>query len=955
MMNAFIPHSFLLRLVLAAASVGGLHAEERAIPFPVADLAARGQAMPALVDVQGSLALVGHRAAGGLQATVFRRDGSGVWATDGVLATGAIEDLTLNPQVGNDAAVVIDGQVRFFITSGPGIWNPTVNQPVMPGSERAQRIVLEGQRMVVHTHTEELDFRARARIYQRTMGIWNQSGMIELPVIPGSLVFGTPRIQEVALSGSTVAVSGGSGQVVVHEQNAGGFGGWGRVASMDAASLGFAGFGESIALAGTRLVVAVRDGDGTLGVEVFGRDVGGANAWGPMGRLLDLPARYTFASVHTDGTRLMVVGYEANPGLAGETGMRAWWFGIGAGPGGWALEETREVATLPAVAGFITFQNTRRLAGLSGDEAIFGFSGNGYEGAAGWAAVFHRRLLGGGAGWGFAQRVAGPGGAAGFGAAMDFHGGLLAVGMPEDPWLGAGTGSVMLWWLITTGTGQGQVLLPLGRVESPLPLSGEKFGTAVAVQAGVGGGLNGAMLVVGAPGRNAGRGAAYVFDVTVAGILPRMLLVPGALTGPLQPGDAFGSALAIHRLGVGPSANALVAVGAPGDNNVGTDAGAAYLFERNLGGPDNWGQRAKRVRPGGIDGTRFGSRVALLSSGGGFFMFANRPPVPGSPGRIAAFARTQGGADGWGLHRVITAPPGAPPGFAASMHGNFITLGVGATGVPGTPGKAYLYLPSGDEWQPLLEAEGTASDGPSFGAAVAASFSNLAVGAPDAGIGGGRVSFYGMSVYGMSADFGIEAWSLLHTRGGVVGENLGRTVATWLIYAAAGAPSSDSHGTATGRVGIDRAGSYEIWAKSQGPDMLPDWLPWQDADGDGQPNLVEFALGSDPTDPASRGVFLPERSTFDPGTGPRPSMLWRRVAPPYFHQLLDWRVDASTDLARWNLAEFHPRYEGDVQLRHYLIPDPDPGRWFHRLAPSYPWVESEQGRIGGGGGPVLLD
>lgn len=68
------------------------------------------------------------------------------------------------------------------------------------------------------------------------------------------------------------------------------------------------------------------------------------------------------------------------------------------------------------------------------------------------------------------------------------------------------------------------------------------------------------------------------------------------------------------------------------------------------------------------------------------------------------------------------------------------------------------------------------------------------------------------------------------------------------------APGSDSRGADVGAVYTYRFGSYEFWAGDEG--LLPGQdHPEQDADGDGQLNLVEFALGSDPRDRSSVGNF----------------------------------------------------------------------------------------------------
>jgi hypothetical protein len=67
-----------------------------------------------------------------------------------------------------------------------------------------------------------------------------------------------------------------------------------------------------------------------------------------------------------------------------------------------------------------------------------------------------------------------------------------------------------------------------------------------------------------------------------------------------EPGDELGFAVAV-------SGNAVI-VGAPGDDDAGIDAGAAYVFGRE---GTTWSQRTKLLRPGGATDERFGYAVAI--------------------------------------------------------------------------------------------------------------------------------------------------------------------------------------------------------------------------------------------------------------------------------------------------------------------------------------------------------
>jgi hypothetical protein len=256
---------------------------------------------------------------------------------------------------------------------------------------------------------------------------------------------------------------------------------------------------------------------------------------------------------------------------------------------------------------------------------------------------------------------------------------------------------------------------------------------------------------------------------------------------------------------------------------------------------------------------------------------------------------------------------------------------------------AYLYGDTITGWAPVLEATGTAADGPGFGGEVATSLFHLVVGAPDANGGNGRVS-----VFGRGGQHVLATWGLLFARDGAAGARLGEAVGADRIYSALGAPNSDKWGAGAGRVRLDRAGSYEIWAMDHEPGILPDWRPEEDADGDGQPNLVEFALGGDPLDAGSRGVFRLERGVYESGVSSDPAMIWEVPTLPYYHEFLDHHVEADDDMTSWITEEFHRDTGGAVERRFYELPPGDPERRFYRLNPHYPWFGEPDGLLGSG-------
>lgn len=67
--------------------------------------------------------------------------------------------------------------------------------------------------------------------------------------------------------------------------------------------------------------------------------------------------------------------------------------------------------------------------------------------------------------------------------------------------------------------------------------------------------------------------------------------------------DEFGNSVSI-------SGNYAI-VGAPGDDDIGVDSGSAYIFYRNQGGADNWGQIAKLTASDAAPGDQFGTSVSI--------------------------------------------------------------------------------------------------------------------------------------------------------------------------------------------------------------------------------------------------------------------------------------------------------------------------------------------------------
>ncbi len=209
------------------------------------------------------------------------------------------------------------------------------------------------------------------------------------------------------------------------------------------------------------------------------------------------------------------------------------------------------------------------------------------------------------------------------------------------------------------------------------PGGNDRFGSAVAIDVDV--------IVVGAPFDDDGgadSGSVYVYRHDGAVWVHEATLT----ASDAAPGDRFGSAVAV--------AGDVVLVGAPGKSEPGTEAGAAYVFGRDQGGPGNWGQ-VRRLIPAGLAANDdFGIAVAMTCN----------HALVGAPGNddngidagaAYVFKSHKGGADNWGeVAKMLPFGGGALDEFGAavSLDGDVALIGAPGNEVAGpNPGAAYIF------------------------------------------------------------------------------------------------------------------------------------------------------------------------------------------------------------------------------------------------------------------------
>ncbi|MEE9130117.1 MAG: FG-GAP repeat protein [Phycisphaerales bacterium] len=179
-------------------------------------------------------------------------------------------------------------------------------------------------------------------------------------------------------------------------------------------------------------------------------------------------------------------------------------------------------------------------------------------------------------------------------------------------------------------------------------------------------------------------------------------------------------------------------VGAPRDDGAGTDLGAAYIFDRDEGGNDEWDQVVKIIAPDADPDDQFGWSVSINGS----IAIVGAPFVGSDVGEAYIYYRDRGGLDNWGWVATLTASDGARDdvfGWSVAVNGDLAIVGAPFENENGTnAGAAYVFgrdEGGTDNWGEVKKI--TAGDlNDEFGVAVAMSVDTALVGAENAGLGG---------------------------------------------------------------------------------------------------------------------------------------------------------------------------------------------------------------------------
>jgi hypothetical protein len=193
---------------------------------------------------------------------------------------------------------------------------------------------------------------------------------------------------------------------------------------------------------------------------------------------------------------------------------------------------------------------------------------------------------------------------------------------------------------------------------------GGSFGRSVSV--------SGDTVVVGGRSTGTVSGSAYVFQRDQGG--PGNWGQVAKLTADGTAYDGFGRSVSI-------SGDTII-MGAYEDHYVGQASGSAYIFQRHQGGPDNWGQAAKVAADDVMAEDGFGWSASVSGD----------TAIVGTRDSDSAyiFQRDQGGLDHWGQVAKLSYDGNARTGESVSIHGDTVVVGDPGRGVDGV-GAAYIF------------------------------------------------------------------------------------------------------------------------------------------------------------------------------------------------------------------------------------------------------------------------
>ncbi|MDQ6479265.1 T9SS type A sorting domain-containing protein [Dyadobacter sp. LHD-138] len=462
----------------------------------------------------------------------------------------------------------------------------------------------------------------------------------------------------VSIEGNFVVVgaSGANGSAYVFEKDWGAFNNWGQVKKLVApVEEAGAEFGFAVAIDGHRAIVGSRSRDYRVNnpdagaAYVFKKDQGDSNNWG----LLREVNASGSSSGDYFGTSVAISGESALVGAVGESGDdhenltvksagAAYFFtGDYSGPDSWNLLQKVTASTGAKPSAF------SGMLSISGDYAIMGapLESGDADGQnpiifAGAAYIMYNNA----GNWVQVKKIVAPDRHErdAFGYSVAISGEYVVV---SAMWQVSGTGAAYIFKRDLGGANNWGFLK---KITSSVPTVDDWFGISV--------GISGDNVIVGAFGEDEDEsegnklnasGAAYIFNKDQGGSdnwgLVKKVTIEKRLAD-----VQLGSAVSI-------SGDYAIA-GAIGDDYDESDAnfidnsGAAYIFKKDQGGINNWGQVKKLVASERTSGSQFG--IGLAISGENVIVGAPAGYI-WDASAVYIYSKNSGGTDHWGIQKSL--------------------------------------------------------------------------------------------------------------------------------------------------------------------------------------------------------------------------------------------------------------------------------------------------------------
>jgi hypothetical protein len=357
-----------------------------------------------------------------------------------------------------------------------------------------------------------------------------------------------------------------------------------------------------------------------------------------------------------------------------------------------------------------------------------------------------------------------------FGDSVALAGMYAIVGAPDDDDHGAGSGAAYIY------RRDGTVWIQQAKLTPSDGAADDHFGRSVSI--------SGEYALAGAPDdddNGADSGSVYIFKLDGDTWTQQAKLKAG--DGAAE--DFFGQSVSI--------AGEYALIGAPGHDDNGFDSGAAYVFKREI---TNWTEQAKLTAGDGAAEDRLGASVSLSN----MYALAGAPGDDDNGSDSGAAYVFKREVTNWTEVAKLTAGDAAAEDFlgtSVSLSGVYALVGAPGDDDNGSEsGSAYIFEQDGIIWteaQKLAAEDGAAED--IFGESVSIADAYAAIGAPgddDRGSGSGSAYLFRLDVASW------DQHDKLTASGGSAGDRFGECVALSSGDEIVGAADADYFGQDSG-------------------------------------------------------------------------------------------------------------------------------------------------------------